>query len=70
MEQMNLFDYMDEIQGYHLCSGCAKAKYKERTRRGMDVWYCSEMRAFITPSTTDWICRNGRGRSLYERRVN
>lgn len=33
MEQMNLFDYMDEIQGYHLCSGCARAKYKERTRR-------------------------------------
>lgn len=69
MEQMTIFDFIDEPVNMNMCSGCARAKYKERTRRGMDVWYCSEMRAFITPSTTDWICRKGRGRSLYERRV-
>ena len=69
MEQMTIFDFIDEPVNMNMCSGCAKAKYKERTRKGQDVWFCGECHAYITEHTYDWICRNSRGRSLYERRA-
>ena len=68
--QLSLFDYADDMQGYHYCCQCEKAKYKERTRSGIDVWFCGEMRAFINVHTTDWICKPGRGRSLFERNTS
>ena len=58
--QLSLFDYADDVQGYHYCCQCEKAKYKERTQSGIDVWFCGEMRAFINVHTTlDMQTRQG-----------
>lgn len=66
--QMNLFDYVDEQQGKHMCVSCAKAKFKERVKDS-NFYFCGEMHCFITEHTFDWICKQGRGRSMFERRT-
>ena len=63
--QMNIFDYMDGIQGYHYCNGCENAKFKENTKNGSLYW-CNIARAYITEHSTDWMCRKHGG--MYERR--
>lgn len=65
--QLNLFDYADEVQGYHLCSGCEKAKFKEHTKSG-DLWFCNITRQFITSHSFDWMCKKSKGVSQFERR--
>lgn len=52
-EQMSLFDYTDERQGFHHCNQCKNAKFKERTRSGINVYYCNVVRSYITDHSID-----------------
>lgn len=53
MEQMNLFDYFEDRQGYHYCRDCESAKFKEKTLRGTTLWFCGKHHMFITEHTID-----------------
>lgn len=65
-EQMNLFDYLDDTQGYHYCKNCKNAKFKERSQSAGDIYYCHIARSFITEHTIDITFH----KNCFERRGN
>ena len=65
--QIDIFDYLDDVQGFHYCCGCEKAKFKEHSKHG-DLWFCNETRQYITSLSFDWMCKKSKGHSLFERR--
>ena len=66
--QIDIFEYMDETSCTHYCINCKRAKFKEKTRNGIEIYFCNDTRQFITEKSLDWICRKSKGHSLYERR--
>ena len=67
MEQMNIFDFLDEVEEWHKCTDCVHAKFKEQMRDGNPLYYCNEARSYITIHSYDWICKKHGERSKFER---
>ena len=67
MDQISIFDYLDEVEPYHKCSDCVNAKYKETTSAGDPIWWCNIAHSYITIYTRDWLCRK-KG-NFFERRL-
>ena len=63
--QISLFEYIDDEKGYHKCSECEHAKFKE-TVNGNPFYYCNETRSIITIHTGSWLC--AKKGNLFQRR--
>ena len=64
--QMNMFDYLDEQIGFHHCSECENAKYKETMKDGNPIYWCNEVRSYITIYSGNWLC--AKKGNLFKRR--
>lgn len=63
--QINLFDYIDEQQGFSSCQTCEHCHQTDLCKCYTDkngvfhfLGFCNQVRQCITENTGSWLCKN------------